>query len=88
MLARELRGRPSERHSQTLDAALAAAERRPELAEAAALVRLALAGNFADGDAGRVPITAGNGTKLDVHANSDVLFEGSRSTVRPTAARR
>jgi hypothetical protein len=84
MLAHEMRGRSAEwRHSETLEAALRVAEHRPDLAEAAALARLALAGTFADRDASQVPLAAGHGTRLDVPANNDVLFEGF--TVHPAA---
>jgi hypothetical protein len=82
MLAQEMRGRSAEwRNSEPLAAALAAAERRPDLAEAAALVRLAIADAFADRNAARTPIELGHGTRLDAAANNDVLFEGF--TVHP-----
>jgi hypothetical protein len=84
MLAREMRGRSAEwRNSEPLDTALAVAEKQPQLAEAAALVRLAIADAFADRDASHVPIAAGRGTRLDVAANNDVFFEGF--TVHPSA---
>jgi hypothetical protein len=69
----------------TLDAALADAERRPDLAEAAALVRLAIAGDPSDAEASRAPIAAAGGRRFTAPLRrGDIVVEGF--TLHPSSA--
>jgi hypothetical protein len=68
----------------TLDAALADAEQRPDLAEAAALVRLAIAGDSSEAEAGRGAIEAAGGRRFTAPLRrGEVVVEGF--TLHPSA---
>jgi hypothetical protein len=70
-----------------LDAVLSSAERRPDLAEPAALVRLAIGGGAANPDAGRVPIEAGRGLRINGPVRGgEIVVEGF--TIHPLAGGR
>jgi hypothetical protein len=69
----------------TLAAALTDAEQRPDLAEAAALVRLAIAGDTSDVEAGRAAIEAAGGRRFAAPLRrGEVVVEGF--TLHPSPA--
>jgi hypothetical protein len=83
--AQDLRG--NFRSSDALNAALSNAEQQPDLAEPAALVRLAINGGEADRDAGRRPIEAGRGLRIvSPVRNGEIVIEGF--TIHPLAGGR
>jgi hypothetical protein len=80
MLASEVRSRPGNTPrsaAETLNAVVVDAERDEDLAEPAALLRLALAGGAADRDAGRTPIDAGHGRRIASPVRKgEIVIEG------------
>src|SRR5262249_1178323 len=88
MLADEAAGNPSAavwRGSDAVAATLQQAERRRDLAEPAALLRLAVEGGSAAPDAATRPIAAGGGVRIGARLrNGEIVVEGV--THRPSAA--
>jgi hypothetical protein len=87
MLAHEVADgqKPPWRNADTFKTALDEAELRPDLAEPAALVRMALDGTASDAGASSTPIEAGGGRRLQAALrNGEVALEGF--TVHRTAS--
>src|SRR5262245_49755200 len=88
MLAYEASGNPSAaawRESDAVAVALQHAEQRQDLAEPAALLRLAVEGGGSAPDAATRPITAGGGIRIGARLrNGELIVEGV--THRPSAA--
>jgi hypothetical protein len=89
MLAREVSAGDAEnrmRDAGVVDAVVADAERATDLAEPAALLRLAATGGLAHADSSREPIAAVGGMQLETPIrNGEVVFEGF--TVHPRGDR-